>query len=380
MDQFAHHPAGRGMNVSPIMTLVARVLTSDSFVAGAFILGMPPWVLAFFVCILMSIFVVVGFILQKQAVTRASGHRRVGDIIISPRWLLGFSLCAAAPLVGDMVAYGLAPMSLVTPLCGVSVALNLCVAPWCLGERLQLRVDLTATSLILIGMTLTSIVGPKEEINYSPAELLKLCLEPAFMISMSALLLALGGCVTAMWLKRATITRAAELNPCNPNMFHVVMVAFAAAGPGAIANILLKTISEMIAQNVWLECIAPVILLAPAAVLQLNFINRGLRLYPQTVFFPIYNTLLVFGNTTCGAIYFEEFKILFQHSVNTTIFLLGILFVFAGILCFARRSNDTAEATESIITDHANPSGFTEESLGRSHRIELNGTSPKEES
>jgi len=219
---------------------------------------------------------------------------------------------------------------------------------------LQLRVDLTATSLILIGMVLTSIVGPKEEINYSPAQLLELCLQPAFLAAMSALLLALSGCAAAMWLKRASIARSAELNPSNPNMCHVVMVAFAASGPGAICNILLKAISEMIAQNHWLEVIAPVVLLAPAAVLQLNFINRGLRYYPLTVFFPIYNTTLVFGNTTCGAIFFEEYKILFGNSVNTMVFLFGIAFVSAGILCFAWRSIGTADTTESNTSSNTN--------------------------
>jgi len=358
-------------------SLVARVLTHDSFVANAFILGMSPWVLALTICVIMSICVVCGFSLQKQAVTRASGHCRIGDITISPLWLIGFSLAIIVPVIGQVVAYGLAPMSLVTPLSGVSVALNLCVSPWFHGERLQLRVDLTATPLILIGMALTSTVGPKTEINYSPAELVQLCLEPAFLTAMSVLLLALGGCVRAMWLKRTLITRAAELNPCNPNMFHVVMLAFAAAGFGAMANILLKTVSEMIAQNLWLDCIALVILLAPAACLELNFINRGLRYYPQTVFFPIYNTFLVFGNTTCGAIYFKEFKILFQDRVNATMYFLGILSIFAGILRFAGRSSGTAEATESIIGDQANPSGSAQKSRCQSHRIELNGTAPR---
>jgi len=347
MDQVEHHPPGHSMSIRPIVPVVAGMLMPDAFVADGLILGMPPWVLAVIVCALMSVLTVCGFVLQKQAVTTSEGHRRIGDIVLSARWLLGFSLVSISPILGDLVAYALAPMSLITPLCGISVALNLCVAPRLLGERLQLRVDLTATLLILTGMVMTSAVGPKQEINYSPTELLQLCMRPGFLAVMSALLLALIGCFTVMWLKRASVARAAERNPSNPNIGHVVIVAFAATGPGAISNILLKTVSEMIAQNDWLQCLASVVLLVPFAVLQLNFINRGLRYYPQTVFFPIYQTMLVVGNTTLGAIYFKEFKILFLHRANATVFLLGMLFVSAGILCFAQRSVGTTEVTEA---------------------------------
>jgi len=383
MDQVEHHLVGSIMNISPSGPFLPRVAglfmprvvgssMPDPFVADAFVLGMPAWVLALIDCVIMSFFVVCGFVLQKQALTSsASGdHRRIGDIVLSGRWLLGFSLVSLSPIIGDLVAYGLAPMSLITPLCGISVALNLCVAPWLLGERLQLRVDLTATSLIMIGMIMTSAVGPKKEINYSPTELLQLCKKPEFLAALSLLLLALSGCIAAMWLKRERMAQEAELNPSSPNMWHVVMVAFAASGPGAISNILLKTISEMIAQNHWLECLAPIVLLAPAAVSQLNFINRGLRHYPLTVFFPIYNTLLVFGNTTCGAIYFQEFKILFRHWVNTAVFLLGILFVSAGILCFACRGIGITDTVGSSISSQTNQAQTNQQSLRESLRAE----------
>jgi len=121
----------------------------------------PPWMLAVLVSITASTFTVAGFVLQKKAL-HDPGRRlwpKLGNVVLSPGWIVGFLLTALLPVLGDLVAYSLAPLSLTTPLSGVSVVLNMVIAPWALSEKLQRFPDVPATVLILLGCLLTTMFG-----------------------------------------------------------------------------------------------------------------------------------------------------------------------------------------------------------------------------
>jgi len=66
-------------------------------------------------------------------------------------------------------------------------------------------------------------------------------------------------------------------------------------------------------------------LVAPFALVQINFINRGLHLYPQTLFFPVYSSLLVLANTLFGALYYEEYMHLLSTPSDFGYFVFGCM-------------------------------------------------------
>merc|ERR1712154_740086 len=81
-------------------------------------------------------------------------------------------------------------------------------------------------------------------------------------------------------------------------------------------------------------------LTALPAILQLNYLNRGLQLYPQTLFIPVYTSSLIVVTAFGGAIFFQEFELM-THSVC---FGLGVTLVACGISLFSLRKEDGASA------------------------------------
>merc|ERR1719183_1619503 len=101
-------------------------------------------------------------------------------------------------------------MSLTTPLSGVTVVLNLCLAPWMLGEELQYQVNMPATAIILAGTVLTSYAGVKSDIEHSFEDLKALARQPSFLVAFSVLVCLVVCCVVAMVMRRDQIEAAAK--------------------------------------------------------------------------------------------------------------------------------------------------------------------------
>lgn len=305
------------------------------------ILGIIPfWVGAVLVSLVGSILNVTGFLLQKMAL-KDEGWPKIGDITLSPKWLLGFLLAVIAPFPGDIIAYSLAPLSLTAPLSGFSAILNTIVAPFCLGERLQPWPDYAAMLLIVVGCISSTATGSKEDnySNFTFEEMLQLGEDPAFLVALVILLVSLAVCIIYMVANAATMKKIAEQRPDNPPMNHVVLPAFAAAGAGGLTNIWLKALSLMLRTSQPLLNDAACLLLGvvPFAILQINFLNRGLGLYFQTIMFPCYSALLVLANTVLGAIFYQEYKDIVKSPERSVFFVLGVVCVVSGISLFRYR-------------------------------------------
>jgi len=129
----------------------------------------------------------MGFVLQKQALREPHKQLwpKLGSVVVSPGWVAGFLLTATVPVLGDLVAYSLAPLSLTTPLSGVSVVLNMVIAPWALSEQLQRFPDVPATTLILIGCCLTTSFGDHSNPGQLSADdLFSFAMQPLFRFAM----------------------------------------------------------------------------------------------------------------------------------------------------------------------------------------------------
>lgn len=306
------------------------------------VLPVPPWALAVMVSVGASAFTVTGFVLQKKALQDVSGQKwpRVGDIVLSPGWILGFLVTAIFPVLGDLVAYSLAPLSLTTPLSGVSVVLNMVIAPWALNEQLQRFPDAYATFLILCGCILTTTFGDHDRTGpYVMSDLIHLATQPVFAVCV----LIGAGCELLVLLQmrrnRLEMERLAAERKENPYLPHVVLPALAAALCGAVANIGLKGVGELVkAQGQWYQVVACVLVVAPAAIAQVNFINRGLFLYPQSIFLSVYSALLVLANTIYGALFYEEYRSLLGSTAHFLFFVFGCYIIVQGIWLFKLRA------------------------------------------
>jgi len=157
-----------------------------------------------------------------------------------------------------------------------------------------------------------------------------------------------------MRVRRGEIERLASEQQHNPHLPHVLMPALAAALCGAVANIGLKGVGELVkGRSPMLHVTLCALLVAPAALIQINFINRGLFLYPQSVFLSVYGAVLVLANTVYGAFYFEEYRALLSSTPRFAFFSFGCMMIISGIWLFKLRQpmpeGDTVEEEKALL-------------------------------
>lgn len=309
----------------------------------ATIMAAPSWLLAVLISVGASALTVTGFVIQKRALHDAEIHDkrwpRIGDVVLSPAWVGGFLVTATFPVIGDLLAYSLAPLSLTAPLSGISVVLNMVIAPWILREQLQRFPDAPATALILLGCLFTTAFGDHDRTApYGAKELLDFACKPPFLVGSIVGLMCEVFVIAQLRRLRPEIERLASEQPHNPHLPHVLLPALAAALCGAVANIGLKGVGELLrSESPRVQVVACVLIVAPAAILQVNFINRGLFLYPQSVFISVYGALLILMNTMYGALFYEEYKPLLASRVRLFWFACGCSLIMVGIWLFRLR-------------------------------------------
>lgn len=336
------------------LTYLSMVGNADE---GRSIFGViPNWVVAVAVSCFGSLLTVSGFVLQKQAVQAPKGRRpwpKVGDIVFSPRWMIGFFLAGVLPLPGALIAYALAPISLLAPLSGFTILVNFVVAPWLLGEKLQLRADVVASMCILVGIVLTTTTGNHDHGETSAqmnlARLKDLFIQDVFIIAFICLIiivLAVSACIVVF---QNNIEASAAARQMNPPVHHMLLPATLYAGFGCLTNIGLKAVAELMTAGASIFVIGAVAIIgvAPCAYLQLNFLNRGLRLYLQVIFFPVASALLIVTITLYGALFYEEYKTFEGAPIRCVLFCAGVLLVVIGINMFQFRKHQHNQVVDS---------------------------------
>lgn len=283
-----------------------------------------PWVIAVTVSVAVSFCTVIGFAMQAFAVREASQDekagkppkwKRLGEVVLSPRWIIGGILHTVFNLLGDVVAYSLAPMSLTAPLSGVTVVVNTSLAPRLLGEKLHPWPDLPATFSIIIGTVLTTSMGAHHDLEVSSVEQLQhIVLRPAALAMMGGIVLMITVSFLLQNLNNTTIEHEATRRFENPSILKVILPAWAAAATATLTNLALKSFSELLKISLTASIACFLTSVFPCAMVQIQSINRGLRLYPQTVFFPIYSSLLVLANSLFGSLIFLEYVNMDAHA------------------------------------------------------------------
>lgn len=306
----------------------------------------PGWIVAIVVSILGSFFTVGGFVLQKKAVQAPREDRpwpQVGGIVLSPQWMCGCLISAVLPLPGNVIAYALAPISLLAPLGGVSIIVNFVFAPLWLGEELQHRIDIPASLVILMGTLLTTTTGDHKDgsAKMNGTRIFYLSTQSVFLVAFTCLaVVVLGALACSLIFKRTIETTAAE-RVANPPVHQLLLPAILYTGFGCTTNLALKAASELLAAGISdnLLAITLVILIGivPTGCLQLNYMNVGLRLYLQVIFFPIASALLMVTNVLVGSCLYQEYKAFEGAPARCVIFCAGIALTVAGINIFQFR-------------------------------------------
>eukprot|EP00928_Gymnodinium_smaydae_P066062 TRINITY_DN49109_c0_g1_i1.p1 TRINITY_DN49109_c0_g1~~TRINITY_DN49109_c0_g1_i1.p1 ORF type:complete len:439 (+),score=83.90 TRINITY_DN49109_c0_g1_i1:38-1318(+) len=325
---------------------IPRALTSVSLASLGLesVLQVRPWEVAVAVYILASLLAVVGFNLQKSAIAaqaRNAEWKQLGEAVMSPTWFLGFCLGVLMPLPLHAVAYYNAPMSLLAPLSGATVVLNIFVTPYFLNESWEYWPDAAASALIVLGMYMTTSTGSvgQDGRHMTVHRFYELAGSTLFCGCLSVLLVALLASWGYQAFYRKQIRETAKARPSAPPMAHVMQPALIAAGMSVFTNIGFKSAMEFLKAGSRANFALLMVLILPIAVFQLQVVNYGMRLYSQLLFYPVYHAVQVIVNSIYGAIFFQEYREIFSVDSRMELFVMGVVIVASGIALLGERKH-----------------------------------------
>lgn len=213
----------------------------------------------------------------------------------------------------DVIAFSLAPLTLVAPFSGVTIVLTTWLASSGLlfvKEKVDIW-DTTSTGIALVGVTMTTAFGPHIDDAKGANEMAQ-CFDKLGVHVFAALSL---GVLGFAWL--AYSTNVYQL--ASALWFRISVYAYTAALAGSASMLLLKVVgtgirSAVEAYNKGYDRLAPGGLLAGSlfglvccAIVQLGFLHRTLANSPVSYGVPTYQTLLTVMTIVAGGIFFDEF-------------------------------------------------------------------------
>merc|ERR1719436_1946179 len=172
--------------------------------------------------------------------------------------------------------------------------------------------------------------------------------ETRFVVLTCFVLATIVLCVAYMRVHREVLEANARRRPSNPNVLEMLLPAVVAGAAGCLTNVALKGVGVLLRSG-WsfLDILPWVLLTALSALTQLNYVSRGLKFYQQTLFIPVYQSMLVLLSTVVGMVFYQEYRQI-RH-IDTYAFAFGVAGIVGGISCFAFRfSDDTRDSSRSF--------------------------------
>ena len=324
---------------------------------------MERWFIGVLLALLGCCSTAVGMVLMKHSTAVESElpflQRRF--------FLLGFVFLIVNASVIDVVAFSLAPLSLIAPFSGITIVVTSMLASSGLlyvRETLDVN-DAASTAITLIGVLLASVYGPHvDDGPRSTEELYGYFQRTEFALCMGCLfsILVLGWIVEA-FLSSPRPQRQPPLLPTadgDPSAAaaattaprvrasRVLLFAYTAGLAGALSMLLLKVIGTGLLtafehHSAVLEWgwVLSLVGLACCASVQLGFLHRTLANSPVSYGVPTYQALLTVLTVLVGGIFFSEFDIM--PPFDQLVFTVGV-----GVTLFGVALHSTHRSTATV--------------------------------
>jgi len=315
---------------------------SEEESCGGSSVGVGFVILGLGLAVLASVGSTFGLILQKLAqlnndlLPANQRHSTSGGIIWSKTWWAGLVLLILVPFPLDLIAFGLAPQSLVVPVTGVTLILNQVIAPCILDEKV-VCLDWIATGIITVGIVFTTAFGAHCSYTYNIDQTMALFEKKPFHVAESFFVCSM--------IAAAVFAKCAATKPRR-----AIAYAYMAGAVGGQMQMLLKATGEVFEETIggnsewgskW-ECYLLSFGCIILAVVQIQLLNKGLALWTAIKYLPIYNVCLIVSSTTHGAVFYEEYKDL--DTLGIVMFPIAVLVIVAGasLLGFKNVGNEAS--------------------------------------
>ncbi|KAK9678047.1 hypothetical protein RND81_11G184500 [Saponaria officinalis] len=272
-------------------------------------------------------------------------------IIHFQTWRVGLLFFAFGNCL-NFISFGYAAQSLLAALGSVQFVSNIAFAYFVLNKKISVKV-LVATTFIVLGNVFLVAFGNHQSPVYTPEQLaekysnitfLLYCLTLVFIVAFhhymyrkGELLATSGDELKSYWQMMLPFSYAivsGAVGSCS--------VLFAKS----LSNLLRLAMSSNYPLHTWFTYSMFLLFLSTAGFWMAR-LNEGLAFFDAIVIVPMFQIAWTFFSICTGFVYFQEYQVF--NTLRTTMFVLGMMFVFIGIFLLAPDETKGGEVKDSSL-------------------------------
>ncbi|KAM0428245.1 hypothetical protein ACHAPT_007146 [Fusarium lateritium] len=274
----------------------------------------------------------------------------------SPYWWLGQVLITLGEM-GNFLAYGFAPASIVSPLGVVALISNCIIAPAMFHERFRQR-DFWGVVIAVAGVVTVVLSAKQEETKLNPHDVLDAITALPFEIYLAVTIFLI---IVLMWASPRYGRRTILIDLGLVGLF---------GGYTALAT---KGVSSMLSSTLWRAFTTPVtyvliFILLATAVMQIRYVNKALQRFDSTQVIPIQFVMFTLCVIVGSAVLYRDFER--TTAEQATKFVGGCLLTFFGVFLITSGREQTHD-DEEVLSDAEG----VEETIGLASQ-DINPASP----
>ncbi|KAF7942961.1 hypothetical protein EAE96_010910 [Botrytis aclada] len=274
---------------------------------------------------------------QSSTCTEDDDGDEKSSYLRSPYWWGGIVLMTIGEL-GNFLAYGFAPASIVSPLGVVALISNCVIAPIMLKEQFRLR-DFWGVVVAVAGAVTVVLSAKQEEKKFGPHEIWGAITTTEFEIYMGVTVLLIG---ILMWASPRYGKKTILVDLGLVGLF------------GGYTALSTKGVSSMLSSTLWRALTTPVtyallLVLVATAIMQVRYVNRALQRFDSTQVIPVQFVIFTLSVITGSAILYRDFEKV--TSENAVKFVGGCMLTFFGVwlITSGRPSHDDENVSEADV-------------------------------
>lgn len=280
-------------------------------------------------------------------------------IIYFQAWWIGIIVFILGNIL-NFLSFGYAAQSLLAALGSIQFLSNVGFAYFVLNEKVTGR-SIVATLFIVTGNVFLVAFGNHQSTVYTQEELLTNYGNHVYVIYCVCLVILVT--VNHMTFKRGRILMSSCTDEIVRKYWHTLLPFSYAMVSGIIGShsvLFAKSLSVLLRQTIngeneldgWFTYVVLLMFICSASF-WMTRLNDGLALFDAVLIVPMFQIVWTFFSIFTGFVYFAEYQVF--DSFRTSIFALGILTLFLGILMLAPDVSDGPKASPWVDSEEASP-------------------------
>ncbi|KAG6001780.1 hypothetical protein E4U21_003797 [Claviceps maximensis] len=267
----------------------------------------------------------------------AEEEKATSNYLKSSYWWLGQILITLGEM-GNFLAYGFAPASIVSPLGVVALISNCIIAPVMFHERFRAR-DFWGVVIAVAGVVTVVFSARQEETKLEPHDVWDAITTMAFEIYMGVTISLI---IVLMWASRRYGRRTILIDLGLVGLF---------GGYTALAT---KGVSSMLSSTLWRAFATPVtyalvFVLLITAVMQIRYVNKALQRFDSTQVIPIQFVLFTLCVILGSAVLYRDFEK--TTPKQAAYFVGGCMLTFFGVFLITSGRQQKEQDDEDLLSE-----------------------------